>query len=154
MKERIEELRKALKLSQGEFGERIGLAASGVSGLETGYRAIQERHIKLILSAFPDVNESWLRDGIGDMFKPSSGEAERLVKKYSFPDMVGKLLTVYEGLNEGQQEAVLEYAQRFIASLIDEDGIEAKVDSYRKELIEEKEAVTSSVSQTSNDVTA
>ena len=111
MKERIEALRKALKLSQGEFGERIGLAASGVSGLETGYRAIQERHIKLILSAFPDVNESWLRDGIGDMFKSSSGEAERLVKKYSFPDIVGKLLTVYESLNGAQQEAVLEYAR-------------------------------------------
>ena len=154
MKERIEALRKALKLSQGEFGERIGLAASGVSGLETGYRAIQERHIKLILSAFPDVNESWLRDGIGDMFKSSSGEAERLVKKYSFPDIVGKLLTVYESLNGAQQEAVLEYAQRFIASLIDEDGIESKVEAYRQELLAEKEAATLSVSQTSNGETA
>lgn len=154
MKERIEELRKALKLSQGEFGEKIGLAASGVSGLETGYRAIQERHIKLILSAFPDVSESWLRNGVGDMFKASSSEAERLVKKYSFPDIVGKLLTVYEGLNEGQQEAVLEYAQRFIASLIDEDSIEAKVAAYREELLSEREAKTSSASQIGNDETA
>ena len=154
MKERIEELRKALKLSQGEFGEKIGLAASGVSGLETGYRAVQERHIKLILSAFPDVSERWLRNGAGDMFIASSGEAERLVKKYSFPEIVGKLLTVYESMNGEQQEAVLEYAQRFVASLIDDDGIEAKVAAYRQELIAEKEAQTSSASQNGNAETA
>lgn len=154
MKERIFQLREALKLSQAEFAEKIGLARSGISSVENGQRVVQERHIRLILSAFPDVNESWLRDGVGDMFRATSSEAERLVKKYSFPDIVGKLLTVYEGLNDAQQEAVLEYAQRFVASLIDGDSIEAKVESYRKELLAEKEAATLSVSQTSNDETA
>ena len=88
------------------------------------------------------------------MFESSENEVERLVKKYSFPDIVGKLLKVYEGLNNNQQEAVLEYAQRFIASMIDDDGIEAKVEAYRQELLAEKEAVTSSASQTGNGVTA
>lgn len=154
MNERIAELRKALKLSQTDFGKQIGFAASGVSSVENGQRIVQERHIKLILSAFPDVSEEWLRNGVGEMFKSSSSEAERLVKKYSFPDIVGKLLKVYEGLNNNQQEAVLEYAQRFIASMIDDDGIEAKVEAYRQELLAEKEAVTSSASQTGNGVTA
>lgn len=154
MNERIAELRKALKLSQTDFGKQIGFAASGVSSVENGQRIVQERHIKLILSAFPDVSEEWLRNGVGEMFKSSSSEAERLVKKYSFPDIVGKLLKVYEGLNNNQQEAVLEYAQRFIASMIDDDGIEAKVEAYRQELLAEKEAVTSSASQIGNGVTA
>lgn len=112
MKERIIQLREALKMSQADFGKKIGLARSGISSVENGQRVVQERHIKLILSAFPDVSEDWLRNGIGKMFKSSSSEAERLVKKYSFPDIVGKLLKVYEGLNNNQQEAVLEYAQR------------------------------------------
>lgn len=154
MNERIAELRKALKLSQTDFGKQIGFAASGVSSVENGQRIVQERHIKLILSAFPDVSEEWLRNGVGEMFKSSSSEAERLVKKYSFPDIVGKLLNVYEGLNNNQQEAVLEYAQRFIASMIDDDGIEAKVEAYRQELLAEKEAVTSSASQIGNGETA
>ena len=154
MNERIAELRKALKLSQTDFGKQIGFAASGVSSVENGQRIVQERHIKLILSAFPDVSEEWLRNGVGEMFKSSSSEAERLVKKYSFPDIVGKLLKVYEGLNNNQQEAVLEYAQRFIASMIDDDGIEAKVEAYRQELLAEKEAATSSASQIGNDETA
>lgn len=154
MKERIIQLREALKMSQADFGKKIGLARSGISSVENGQRIVQERHIKLILSAFPDVSEEWLRNGVGEMFKSSSSEAERLVKKYSFPDIVGKLLKVYEGLNNNQQEAVLEYAQRFIASMIDDDGIEAKVEAYRQELLAEKEAVTSSASQTGNGVTA
>ena len=154
MKERITQLRKALKLSQGAFGEHIGLTASGVSNIENGLREVQECHIKLILSAFSDVSESWLREGVGDMFKSSSGEAERLVKKYSFPDIVGKLLSVYEGLNGNQQEAVLEYAQRFIASLIDDDSIEAKVEAYRQELLSERDTATSSASQNGSESTA
>ncbi len=154
MKERIFQLREALKLSQAEFAEKIGLARSGISSVENGQRVVQERHIRLILSAFPDVNESWLRDGVGDMFRATSSEAERLVKKYSFPDIVGKLLTVYEGLNDAQQEAVLEYAQRFVASLIDGDSIEAKVESYRKELLSEKDSATLQASQIGNDETA
>ena len=154
MKERIIQLREALKMSQADFGKKIGLARSGISSVENGQRVVQERHIKLILSAFPDVSEDWLRNGVGEMFKSSSSEAERLVKKYSFPDIVGKLLKVYEGLNNNQQEAVLEYAQRFVASLIDDDGIEAKVEAYRQELLAEKEAATSSASQIGNDETA
>lgn len=154
MKERILQLREALNLSQAEFGEKIGLARSGVSSVENGQRIVQERHIKLILSAFPNVSENWLRSGEGDMFNPSSSEAERLAKKYSFPDIVEKLLTVYQGLNQAQQEAVLEYAQRFIASLIGDAVIDDKVESYRKELIAEKEASKLSASQTGNDATA
>lgn len=154
MKERIIQLREALKMSQADFGKKIGLARSGISSVENGQRVVQERHIKLILSAFPDVSEDWLRNGVGEMFKSSSSEAERLVKKYSFPDIVGKLLKVYEGLNNNQQEAVLEYAQRFISSVIDEQNIEAKTAAYREELLAERDTETSSVSQTGNGVTA
>ena len=97
------------------------------------------------------ISEEWLREGIGDMQKASSSKAERLTKKYSFPDIVGKLLAVYEGLNYKQQEAVLEYAQRFIASLIDEEGIEAKVEAYRQELLSERVVQSPSASQSGKD---
>ncbi len=153
MNERIKELRRVLKISQEKFGARIKISGASVSKIESGENNPSERTLSLIISEF-NVSESWLRDGVGEMFKASCSEAERLVKKYSFPDIVGKLLKVYEGLNNNQQEAVLEYAQRFIASLIDDDGIEAKVEAYRQELLAEKETATSSASQTGNDVTA
>ena len=153
MNERSKALRKHLKISQDTFGRRIGITGASVSRIESGENEPSPQTIVFICKEF-NVSETWLRSGVGDMFKASSSEAERLVKKYSFPDIVGKLLTTYESLNEGQQEAVLEYAQRFIASLIDEDGIEAKVAAYREELLSEREVKTSSASQIGNDETA
>lgn len=153
MNERIKELRKTLKISQEKFGARIKISGASVSKIESGENNPSEQTLSLIISEF-NVSESWLRDGVGDMFKHSSGEAERLVKKYSFPEIVRKLLTVYEGLDGNQQEAVLDYAQRFIASLIDDDSIEAKVEAYRQELLSERDTATSSASQNGNEHTA
>ena len=153
MNERIKELRRTLKISREKFGNRIRISGASVSKIESGENNPSEQTISLILSEF-NVSEKWLREGNGDMFNAPASEAERLVKKYSFPDIVGKLLTVYENLNESQQEAVLEYAQRFISSVIDEQNIEAKTAAYREELLAERDTETSSVSQTGNGVTA
>ncbi len=152
MKDRIKALRKQLNISQEVFGRRIGITGASVSRLESGENEPSPQTIIFICKEF-DVSEDWLRNGVGEMFKASSSEAERLVKKYQFPDIVRKLLTVYEGMNEAQQEAVLEYAQRVIASLIDGDGIEAKVAAYREELLSEKDTRTLSASQTGNGTT-
>lgn len=153
MNERIKELRRTLKISQEKFGNRIRISGASVSKIESGENNPSEQTISLIVSEF-NVSERWLREGTGDMFNKSASEVERLVKKYSFPDIVGKLLTVYESLNESQQEAVLEYAQRFISSLIDEQSVEAKTAAYREELLAERDTKTSSVSQTGSDATA
>ena len=150
MNERIKALRKSLKISQDAFGRRIGISGASVSRLESGENEPSPQTVAFICKEF-GVSEEWLREGTGDMQKASSSEAERLTKKYSFPDIVGKLLAVYEGLNYKQQEAVLEYAQRFIASLIDEEGIETKVEAYRQELLSERVVQTPSASQTGKD---
>lgn len=152
MKDRIKALRKQLNISQEVFGRRIGITGASVSRLESGENEPSPQTIIFICKEF-DVSEDWLRNGVGEMFKASSSEAERLVKKYQFPDIVRKLLTVYEGMNDAQKEAVLEYAQRVIASLIDGDGIEAKVAAYREELLSEKDTRTLSASQTGNGTT-
>ena len=67
MKNRIRELRKELGLTQSEFGERLGLKQSTVTGYEAGTRAPSDAIIFSICREF-DVNEEWLRTGSGDMF--------------------------------------------------------------------------------------
>lgn len=67
MNERIKELRKALKISQEEFGNRIGITGSGVSRMESGSNNIAERTIKSICKEF-NVNYMWLTSGDGEMF--------------------------------------------------------------------------------------
>lgn len=139
MNERIKALRKYLKISQDVFGRRIGISGASVSRLESGENEPSPQTVVFICKEF-GVSEAWLRNGVGEMLSTSSSEAERLAKKYGFPDIVEKLLIVYKGLNQAQQEAVLDYAQRFIASLIGDAEIEQKTNSYKEELIAEKEA--------------
>lgn len=67
MNERIRQLRKELKLSQTEFGKRLGIKQTTVAGYETGGRTPIDAVISLICREF-NVNEKWLRDGVGEMF--------------------------------------------------------------------------------------
>lgn len=67
MNERVKELRKFLGLSGEKFGERIGIKRNSLSQIETGKNNVSEQVIKSICREF-QVNESWLRNGIGEMF--------------------------------------------------------------------------------------
>lgn len=64
---RIKQLRDSLGISQGVLGERIGVTRSSVCNYESGTRNLTEHVIKDICSEF-NVNYSWLKEGIGDMF--------------------------------------------------------------------------------------
>lgn len=67
MNNRLKELRKKLNLTQTEFGNNLNLSKSTISGLESGAIALTERNLKEICSKF-EVNEIWLKEGIGDVF--------------------------------------------------------------------------------------
>lgn len=71
MNERIKVLRKSLKLSQQEFGERIGVKQGSVAGYESGARIPLDAIISSICREF-GVSEVWLRTGDGEMFLPVS----------------------------------------------------------------------------------
>ena len=67
MKERIKALRKCEGLNQTEFGERLGVATSTISGYENGTREVSDAMILSICREFR-VNETWLRTGEGEMY--------------------------------------------------------------------------------------
>ena len=66
MNSRIRSLRKALNLSQKEFGGRIGLKQNAISYMEREGATVTEQNIKAICSCY-NVNEIWLRSGDGEM---------------------------------------------------------------------------------------
>lgn len=82
------------------------------------------------------------------MFNPPDSIVESLVSKFDFPAIVAQMLRAYEGLDQEQQAAVLHYARRVIAGVLEGATVEEKVDAYRQELLLEKETLTSSASQT------
>lgn len=175
MRKRIYQLRKALKLTQSDLGKAIGLTASGISDVESGRRAVQDRHIKLILSAFPQVSEKWLRDGVGEMFTNRS-DVEQIIAQYSFSGICEEMMRTFAELGPEEQEIVLEYTRHFIANLLSdraatdaENGqsgdqcgvdprggaeIDAEKEAYGRELMAEKSGQTSSVSEAGNAASA
>lgn len=65
--ERIKKVRRALDLTQNEFGRRIGIKPNSISLIESGNRNASEQVILSICREF-NVNETWLRNGTGIMF--------------------------------------------------------------------------------------
>lgn len=180
MNDRITQLRIALNLSQTEFAEKIGISRSGYACLESKTRNVQERHVRLILAAFPQVSETWLRSGDGPMFEQNRTLIDDIMKKYSFPEIIHKLLIAYDDLEVDQQVAVYDYACRFIASIVGglgspdkssvdqpadqppavpdpdpdqeplPDDVAAELAAYQRELLAEKSGQTSSASENGN----
>lgn len=69
--ERIHTLRKALGLTMEEFGKKIGMSKSSVSGIENEKNGASERTIRLICSTW-GVDYYWLTRGEGEMFLDST----------------------------------------------------------------------------------
>ena len=78
MNNRIREVREHFKLTQTEFGERLGVSRDVIGNIE--YNRLKnpkqkEPIIKLICSTF-GVNDLWLRSGEGDMFQAMNEDEE------------------------------------------------------------------------------
>ena len=68
MNERFALVRKALNLTTRKFGEKINITGGAVTNMEKGKRNITDRVISDVCREF-HVNEDWLRNGEGLMFK-------------------------------------------------------------------------------------
>jgi transcriptional regulator with XRE-family HTH domain len=77
IKDRIKEIRTTLspKLSQTEFGEKLGMSRSEIANLEGGRVDPTPAVINLICMTF-DIEPLWLKDGIGEMKKAPADDDE------------------------------------------------------------------------------
>ena len=97
--DRIKALREKLgndgkKISQTEFGKRIGLSQNAIANVENGNNGASESSILNIVREF-HVNETWLRTGEGEMFLPTTREGkitDFISRTVTGPDNVKKCL--------------------------------------------------------------
>lgn len=112
MKNRILKIRKDSKLNQEDFGLRLNLTKNYISLIETGNRIPSDRTISDICREF-NVNEDWLKNGAGDMYKEKDGSFSELLVELedSDDDFIKSLITVYMGLDEDSKSALRKIAK-------------------------------------------
>ena len=75
MRERMKELRKALKMTQQELADTLHIKRTNIGNYESGVSSPTDSVIALICREF-GVSEDWLRNGNGDMFIPMTRDEE------------------------------------------------------------------------------
>ena len=118
MNQRLRELRKALNLNQTEFGNRIGVKQSTITGYETGNRIPLDSVIISICREF-NVNENWLRSGDGEMFLPVEDEVGEVVSKLvdelnPFYNMIIDIMHTFNNLDDKGQEIICNFTSDLV----------------------------------------
>ena len=158
MNERIKAARKALKLSQEEFGRRIGLSKFAISNYENGKQPITERSFSDICREF-NICEEWLRTGAGEMFLYTEESAiAQLAQEHGLDEFAVRALTAYQKLTPANRAVIKQYILSIAAGygveldeLREEAEIDAKAEAYKEELRQEKSIETSSASPKQKD---
>lgn len=113
--ERLKELRNNLGISQDEMAKRLNFKnRSTIANIETGKRELTERNIKIICETFK-INEKWLTEGTGEIFKDSEEKKiEEIYKENELNSFDKMFIENYIKLNKDERKAV----EKFIKGLI------------------------------------
>ena len=110
--ERIKFLRKnELKMTQIEFGKRLGSAGPTIVGWEKGDRTPPEATIKLICNEF-NVNYDWLVNGAGDIFIENNDSIELLKNDYDLEDIEVRVIKAFLNLNKVERKVLVYYLEK------------------------------------------
>lgn len=124
MNERIKELRNVLKLTQQGFADKVGTSRSNIACYETGKNTPSDAVISLICKEFC-VNEDWLRNGAGEMFKEKlpkdevASYVEELLEDDGNPffEIIIGMMKAYHQMDETSRQAALEFFRRLKENL-------------------------------------
>lgn len=116
--ERVKQIRKIKGMTLEKFGEKVGVTKQTVSRIENGVNALTEQMLLSICREF-DVNEDWLRNGEGEMFKERSPSEEvgyyvEELLEYDgngnpFYDIIIEMMKKYSELDDKSKTVIREY---------------------------------------------
>lgn len=118
MNTRLHHLRKILKLSQEDFGKRLGVTGASISRLEKGERNITEQMILSICREY-NVSEDWLRDGLGDDDCPFIKQEDEVAEAVSrlldesnpFYDLILDIMQTFDQLDDKGKQVFCDAAE-------------------------------------------
>ena len=115
--DRMKELRKKLKMSQEEFGQRIGPTKASVSRIESNLSPLTERNAKAICREF-NVDYFWLTEGTGEMFIEFPDVAiDMIVDDYKLDETDRILIETYLNASADERKYLKSFLQTFAKNL-------------------------------------
>lgn len=117
--ERIKFLRKANKMTQQEFAEKLNISRSNIASIEIGRINVTDRVLLDICDKF-DVNENWLRTGAGDMSQSIKYNTEdewvtELTEKGCNKEFARRFINMLSQLDEQEWEVLQKMAVKLAA---------------------------------------
>lgn len=123
MNERIKQVRKFLKLNQDEFGKRLGVTATAISKIENSERGLTEQMILSVCRVF-NVNEDWLRNGIGEMFvNPKQALIDDLIENYNLNGVMRNIAEAYWKLDKDSRFIVDRFVKDVALAILGKEVI-------------------------------
>lgn len=111
---RVKKLRKALNLSQTEFGKKLGVSKDVIANIELERVEIKELTINLICRTY-NVNPLWLAEGEGDIFiETSESIIEDLASEYNLTDTEKKIVSNFIKLPPEERKTVIDIIKKII----------------------------------------
>lgn len=99
---RIKEIRELLKMTQSEFGEKLGFSWSKIKDLESG-KLHTTAEIALLMEKIYSIDLRWLLTGEGQMFHSSESSV--------LDPLLEEIIHIIEKLPEERKKAVLNYVR-------------------------------------------
>lgn len=150
---RIKIVRESVGMTQTDFGERLGIGRDVVSNIELERVSVKDYLIKLISGTFY-INEEWLVEGNGDMFRTEDDLYKVLVDNLgTLDDMDRRMIMEYLQLTPSHRQIFKDFMIKITfddhseVTATKEDYIDAEVESYRLELEAEQKGEILSVSE-------
>lgn len=118
---RIKTIRKDNKLTQVEFGEKIGVKGNTITNYENGLRSPSDAVILSICREF-NINEVWLRTGQGEMHNTPKNETANIVsdlleENNPLYDIILGIAKTYQKLDSKSQDILLNFSQELLNTL-------------------------------------
>lgn len=114
MKDRIKQIRKDSKLTQAEFGEKIGVKGNTIGNYELGLRSPTDAVVLSICREF-NISEQWLRDGIEPKYSIINDDYTKISVEIDKKDKKARQAIIdYWNLSEQDKELFWNFMDRFM----------------------------------------
>ena len=109
MNQRVKELRKALHLSQSQFGKKLCVTGPAISRIEKGDRAVTDQMAKAICNEF-NVHPDWLYNGTGEMLREfPSPLMEQLAQEFKLDELEQEFIQDFLTLDATERQIIARF---------------------------------------------